>query len=109
MVAPYALTFINIPYVGLVYTLGITAYTGVNLAKNIWSLYLELTSKETGIESVQAYQELYQKISDLMKMEWFSDRATDYDIVLESIKQELQQEGKTLDAKDIAVVGDDVY
>ncbi len=89
MAAPYALTLTNVPYVGLIYTVTLTAYTGMNLANNVWSLYHELISKDALLESTQAYQEMYQKMSDLTGMEWF-DKATEYEITEEIIQEQLE-------------------
>lgn len=109
MAVPYTLTFPSMLYVSLAYTVTLTVYTGINLANNIWSLYQELMSKDVLFESNQAYQEMYQKIFDSLNMDWFN-KITDNDVVLENIKQELQQEVQNLDvnAKDVLTVRDDI-
>jgi YesN/AraC family two-component response regulator len=106
MVAPYALTFTSIPYVGLAYAVMLNAYTGVNLANNIWFLYQELASKNMILESTEAYQELYQRISDLTGVEWFSEQATEYEISLEVIKQEMQEQLTYLNQEKVEIIAE---
>jgi hypothetical protein len=111
MAAPYALTLTNVPYIGLAYTVTLTAYTGVNLASNIWSLYNELSSKDTLLESTQAYQDMYQRIADSTGIEWFSDKAAEYEITSEFLKQELQEQSQNLDSgkNDSIIIGADNF
>lgn len=88
MAVPYAIVFTGVPYVGLGYTLGITAYTGVNLMNNVWLLYQELNSEEAQTESIQTYQEIYQLISNFSGIGWFSDKAHEHKVILEVMQEQ---------------------
>ncbi|RZI47377.1 ankyrin repeat domain-containing protein [Rickettsiales endosymbiont of Peranema trichophorum] len=63
MALPMVMAVTGLPYVGLVFTVGITAYSTYHLMSNTHALYVEYTSDDNAARSASAYGEFYTLLS----------------------------------------------
>jgi hypothetical protein len=92
IVAPYAITYAGIPYVGPAYTLGITFYTGYNLISNSYALYKDLSAGDNTLKSLAAYRDLYLTLSQAIEIEWFTEKAQEYIIQINRFNAKIEKE-----------------
>jgi hypothetical protein len=65
MALPSLLAYTAIPYLSLVYGIGMAAYTGYSAITNAYSFYLERNSDiESILRSTMAYRDLTQTLSE---------------------------------------------
>jgi hypothetical protein len=64
MVLPSIVSYISIPYLGIVYGIIITTYTGYSAVVNLQSFYKECTSIKFALKSATAYKYLAEVLSE---------------------------------------------
>ncbi len=93
MVAPYAISYIGIPYLGFAYGTAMAIYTGYGAVSNLYSFYQEYGSIEVSLRSATAYKDLTQMLSysSLQYVYDFASATKEYEVQINNIKLVLEK------------------
>ena len=93
MAVPTVIGYVGIPYVGFLYGVGMTVYTGYNVMFNSYSLYQKYMSEENELRSAIAYRGLFKFISDspLQYIYDFGDDVRSYNIRINNLMLSLEK------------------
>lgn len=64
MLVPTAISFVAIPYVGFIYGITLTLYSGYGVITNAYSFYQEYHEENFELNSIRVYRNLYHFLSD---------------------------------------------
>ena len=105
MLIPTMIGYASVPYLGFIYGITMTAYTGYSAVTNAYSLYSEYNAENHGLKSAVAYKALFETLSNspIQKVYDFVYVSKKYEVKINNmnlgteqfqIKQQLETKGE---------------
>ncbi len=105
IILPTMIEYMEIPYVGFIYSTVMTAYIGHGAIANMYSLYTDYNKIDSELKSINAYKDFFKLLSNspLQLMYDFSATTKEYEIKISNIyynkeksyiKQQLEAKGE---------------